>query len=80
MANQYKLQDIIDLAAQLEYLQAVLEEFDTTAISLNKLLTWYFQDGLKASIRAQLDKRDWNIADWQETIEWAIDAKAKINW
>lgn len=69
----------MDWAAYLKYLQAVLKEFDTTAALPDELLIQYLWDSLNPSIRAQLDKCNRNITDWQEVIEQAIDAEAKIN-
>lgn len=76
-ASQYQLEEVMDWAAHLENLQAVLKEFDTVAAPNEDLLIRYFRDGLRPSIRAQLDERDRDLDNWQEVIERAIDAEAK---
>lgn len=67
----------MDWAAHLEYLKAVLKEFDPVAAPNEDLLIRYFRDGLRPSIRAQLDEWDRDLDNWQEVIERCINAKAK---
>lgn len=76
-ASQYQLEDVMDWSVYLEHLQAVLKEFDVAAAPADDLLIRYFRDGLRPSIRAQMDERDRDLADWQEVIERAVDAEAK---
>lgn len=44
----------------------------------DKLIIYYFRDGLRLLIWSYCDKKDWNINDWQEIIEKDVNAKAKI--
>lgn len=48
----------------MEYLQAVLKEFDSIATFIDKILIQYFRDDMRLSIRAQLDKKDCNLENW----------------
>lgn len=77
MDSQYQLEKIIDWAAYLEHFQAVFKEFNTNAAHSNNLLISYFQDGLRPSIRAQINEHDKNLENWPEVIKWAIDVKTK---
>ena len=53
--SQYQQEDVLDWAAHLEHLQAVLKEFDSVAAPNDDSLIQYFREGLQSSIRAQLD-------------------------
>ncbi len=53
--SQYQQEEVLDWAAHLEHLQAVLKEFDPTGTSNKTILIHYFREGLHPSIRAQLD-------------------------
>lgn len=67
----------MDWSLYLEHLESVLKKFDVSTTFLNDLFIPYFRDGLQFSIRAQLDKRNRNLDDWQEIIKRFVDAKAK---
>ena len=56
--SQYQQEDVLDWAAHLEHLQAVLREFDSVAAPNKDTMIRYFREGLRPSIRAQLDVRD----------------------
>ncbi len=55
--SQYQQEKVQDWAAHLEYLLAVLKEFDPTNTPNETTLIRYFREGLCPSIRAQLDHR-----------------------
>lgn len=57
------------LVTHLKYLQAVLKEFNATTASSESLLIRYFQDNLRLSIYAQIDKLNQDLEDWQELIK-----------
>lgn len=79
IASYYQLEEVIDWAAHLEYLQAVLIEFNITVAPNKDLLIWYFRHSLEFFIWAQLEKQDWNLENsWQEVIKRIIDVDAKI--
>ncbi len=50
--SQYPQKEVLDWAAHLKYLQAVIKEFDPTSASNKTTLIHYFQEGLRPSIRA----------------------------
>lgn len=47
----------------LEYLQAIIIEFDVTATLSDEFFIWYLWNGLKPLIWAQLDEWDRYIAN-----------------
>ncbi len=55
--SQYQQEEVLDWAAYLQHLQAVLKEFDFTGAPNEITLIRYFRKGLRPSIRAQLDHR-----------------------
>lgn len=76
-ASQYQLEEVMDWAAHLEHLQSILKEFDPSAVPNEETLIRYFRDGLRPSIRAQLDERGRHLDNWEEAIEKAVDPEAK---
>ena len=50
--SQYQLEEVLDWAAHLEYLQAVFLEFDLAATLNKEIMIRYFQEGLKSSVWA----------------------------
>ena len=53
--SQYQLEEVLDWAAHLEHLQAVLREFDPAATPNKEIIIRYFRKDLRPSVRAQLD-------------------------
>ena len=66
---QYQLEEILDLEAHHEHLQAVFQEFDLATTSNKEIMIRYFQEGLKSSIRAQLDAQGRELDSWEEAVE-----------
>ena len=75
--SQYQLEEVLDWAAHLEHLQAVLREFDPAATPNEEIMIRYFREGLRPSVRAQLDARGRDLDSWEEAVEKAVNAKAK---
>ena len=69
----------MDSAAHLEHLQTVLREFDSVAAPNDDSLIRYFREGLRPFIRAQLDARNRDLDSWDEVVEKAVDAEAKVS-
>ena len=69
----------MDWAAHLEHLQAVLREFDSVAAPNEDTMIRYFREGLRPSIRAQLDVRDRDLDSWDEVVDKTVDAEAKAS-
>lgn len=69
----------MNLATHLEFLKAVPKKFDSITTYNKNVLIWYFQYRFRPSIRAQLDKPDCNLKDWNEAIKKAINTKFKFS-
>lgn len=67
----------MDWLAYIEHLQPIIQEFDNAAALTNDVLIRYFQDGMRPSIRAQMDKRNQELNNWQAGVERAVDGEAK---
>ena len=74
---QYQLEEVFDLTAHLEYLQAVLREFDPAAAQNKEILIQCFLEDLRPFIRAQIDVRVKDLSSWKEAVEKAVNAEAK---
>ncbi len=57
----------------------MLKEFDPIGAPNETALIRYFREGLRPSIRAQLDHRGRDLDGWEEVVEKAGDAEAKAN-
>ncbi len=77
--SQYQQEKVLDWAAHLEHLQAVLKEFDPSGAPNETTLIRYFRERLRLSIRAQLDHQGRDLDGWEEVMEKAGDAEAKAN-
>ena len=75
--SQYQLEEVLNWTAHLEHLQAVLREFDPAAAPNEEIMFQYFREGLRLSIRAQLDARGRDLDSWEEAVEKAVNAEAK---
>lgn len=53
----------------MKHLQFIFKEFDNIATPTNDFLIWYFQYGLRPTVRGQLDKRNRNLDDWQVIVK-----------
>ncbi len=77
--SQYQQEEVLDWTAHLKHLQAVLKEFDPSGAPNETTLIRYFREGLRPSIRAQLDHRRRDLDGWEEVVEKAGDIKVKAN-
>ena len=55
--SQYQLEEVQDWAAHLEYLQSILLEFDNAGAPGESYLIRFFREGLRLSIRAQMEQQ-----------------------
>ena len=74
---QYQQEDVMDWAAHLEHLQAVLKEFDPLAAPNKEVLIRCFREGLRPSIQTQMDSRHRELDSWDEVLDKAIEAESK---
>ncbi len=57
----------------------MLKEFNPSSASNETTLICYFRERLRPFIRAQLDHREQDLDGWEEVVEKAGDAEAKVN-
>ena len=74
---QHQLEEVLDWAAYLEHLLAVLQEFDPATTSNKEIMIRYFWEGLRPSIQAQLYARGRDLDTWEETIKKAVNVEVK---
>ena len=74
---QYQLEEVFDWAAHLEHLQAVSQRFDPIATPNKKIMIRWLLEGLKPSVRAQLDVWGQHQDSSKEAVKKAVNAKAK---
>ncbi len=77
--SQYQQEEVLDWAAHLEHLQAVLKEFDPSGAPNKTTLIRYFRERLRPSIWAQLDHRGQDLDGWEEVVKKLSDVEAKAN-
>ena len=75
--SQHQQEEVLDWAAHLEHLQAVLREFDPEAAPTGRIMIRCFLEGLKPSVRAQMDTQSRDLDSWEEAVEKAVNAEAK---
>ena len=53
--SQFQQEEVQDWASHLEHLQSILQEFDEEGAPEESDLIWFFREGLKPSINAQME-------------------------
>ena len=74
---QYQNKLIQDWAAHLEYPQSILIEFDSQSASEEGTMIWYFREGLRPSVRVEMEQCGRELNSFEELIEKTVDAEAK---
>ena len=77
--SQYQQEEVRDWASHLEHLQSILLEFDTDGALEESDLIRFFREGLKPSVKAQIEQKGRELDSWEELVEKAIDAEAKAS-
>ena len=75
--SQYQLEEVYDWASHLEHLQSILIEFDPLAAPTESTMVRYFEEGLKPSIKAEMDQDTSHLDDYEELVAKAVRAEAK---
>ena len=73
--SQYQLEEVRDWASHLQHLQSILSEFDRTPDELTMIC--YFREGLKPSIKVEMEQQDRESMDFEEMVQRAVNAEAK---
>lgn len=71
------MEEIRDWASHLEHLQSILLEFDADGAPEESDQIRFFREGLKPSIKAQMEQRGRESDDGELMIEKAVEAEAK---
>ena len=77
--SQYQLKEVYDWASHLEHLQSILMEFDPAAAPTESTMVRYFEEGLKPSIKAEMNQDATHLDDYKELVAKAVRAKAKAD-
>ena len=75
--SQYQLEEVYDQASYLKHLQYILIEFDPVAAPTESTMIRYFEEGLKPSIKAEIDQDASHLDDYEELVAKAVRAEAK---
>ena len=75
--SQSQLEEIYNWASHLKHLQSILLEYDPIAIPTEVTMVRYFEEGLKPSIKAEMDQDDSQLVDYEELVAKAVKAEAK---
>lgn len=70
------MEEIRDWASHLEHLQSILLEFDADGAPEESDQIRFFREGLKPSIKAQMEQRGRESDDGEMMIEKAVEAEA----
>lgn len=76
---QYQQEEVQDWTAHLDHLQSILLEFDADGATTEAVAIRYFREGLKPSIKAQMEQCGRELDSWGDLVEKAIDAEAKAS-
>ena len=75
--SQYQLEEVYDWASHLEQLQSILMEFDPATVLTESTIVRHFEEGLKPSIKAEMDQDATHLDDYEELVLKAVRAEAK---
>ena len=75
--SQYQKEEVMDWAFHLEYLQAILIEFDAKRAPKESNLMLSFEHGLKPSIELYIEDLGLGTQSWEKLVEMAKRAEAK---
>ena len=75
--SQYQSESVLDWASHLEHLQSILLEFDADGAPGEPTMIRYFREGLRPSIRVEMQQHGRELDSFEDTIEKAVDAEAK---
>ena len=73
--SQYQLEEVRDWASHLQHLQSILSEFDRTPDK--QTMICYFREGLKPSIKVEMEQQDRESMDFEEMVQRAVNAETK---
>ena len=71
------MEEARDWAFHLQHFQSILLEFDPIQTPDKLIMICYFWEGLKPSIKVEMEQQDWESMDFEEMVQRAVNAKAK---
>ena len=71
------MEEVYNWVSYLEHLQSILIEFDLATAPTESTIVRYFEEGLKPSIKAKMDKDATHQDNYEELVAKAVRAKAK---
>ena len=75
---QYQLEKARDWASHLQHLQSILSEFDFIRTSNELTMIYYFREGLKPSIKVEMEQQDRETMDFEKMVQRVINVEAKV--
>ena len=75
--SQHQQEELLNWTAYLEHRQAVFREFDPDTSPTERIMIRCFLEGLKPSVRAQIDTQSRDLGSWEEAVEKTVNAEAK---
>ena len=77
--SQYQLEETRDWASHFQHLQFILAEFDTVGAPNESTIICYFWEGLKPSIKVEMEQQDRASTSFKEMVQRAINEEAKAD-
>ena len=75
--SQYQLEEARDWASHFQHLQSILLEFDFIRTPDELTMICYFQEGLKPSIKVEMEQQDRESVNFEEMVQKAINVEAR---
>ena len=75
--SQYQDKSVQEWATHLKYLQSILFKFDTELVFEKGTIICYFCKGLNLSLQVEIEQRDWELDNFKELVQKAVDVEAK---
>ena len=75
--SQYQLEEARNWASHLQHLQSILSEFNPIRTPDELTMICYFREGLKPSIKVEMEQQDRESIDFKEMVQRVVNAKAK---
>ena len=77
--SQYQLEEVYNWASHLKHFHSILIEFDSITAPTKSTIVRYFEEGLKASIKIEIDQDTTYLNDYKELVAKVRKAKAKAD-
>ena len=71
------MEEVYDWAFHLEHLQSIPMEFDPAAAPTESTIVRYFEEGLKPSIKAEINQDATHLDNYEELVSKAVRVEAK---